>query len=195
MEEVIRPGYTRVTDILRPWNNLEGIPKDILERKRIIGVKVHDAIRTYYDGFPVDALQSDVGTYFDSFLEWQNDVKAIAVKTEERYYDDVLKITGCVDALLRFPEEDQLVMLDWKTSASYTKKMGVTWALQGCFYHYLMMQNDIPNVSTKFIFLQLSPEGKYPKVREFEYTSEMMAACCSAVQMHNLYNPSKEEKC
>ncbi len=195
MEEEIKPGYTRVTEILKPWNNFDGIPKDILEAKRQIGVKVHDAIRTYYDGFPVEPLQSDVGPYFDSFLEWQNATKGRTgrIAPETRFYDDSLMITGSPDAILRIPDRDNLVMVDWKTSASYTKKMGTTWSLQGTFYHHLLLYNEVPNVDTVFWFIQLDPHGKMPKVREFEYTTEGMTSCIAALHMHKLYNPREEK--
>ena len=40
----IREGYLRVSQILKPLSNFDGIEKDVLERKADIGTAVHKAI-------------------------------------------------------------------------------------------------------------------------------------------------------
>jgi len=186
--EVIKPGYTRVTDILRPWSKFDGIPQEILDRKCAIGTEVHHAIHMHNEGFVPD-LSPEAQPYFDSYLEWESASRVHCVVNEMRYYDDAKQITGCIDALARFPNEEGLVMCDWKTTAYCTPDIGITWHLQGTFYHYLIEQNKVENVSNRFLFVQLKKDGKLPKVKEFEYTTEMMYKCDCALVMHRLYNP------
>lgn len=189
LPESIKPGYARISDILRPWINFEKIPPEVLEHKRIIGTQVHEAIYLYNECLPQMCFSSDAEGYFDSYLEWTSDSKAKIIQSEQRLYDDQLKITGKYDSLVKFPDEDEYVMVDWKTSSSFTRETGITWHLQGTFYHYLLQYNDVPNISNRFLFIQLDPKGKRPKVREFEYTVEMIGNCMAALQVYRLYNP------
>lgn len=191
MSHEIKDGYTRVTEILKPWNDFGGIPVEILENKRQIGVELHEAIDLHNSCIPCD-VREEVQPYFDSYLEWQSASGAKVVANENRYYDDVLKITGQIDVLLKYPESNELVMCDWKTTHTLTPKGRVSWELQGTFYHYLMRQNDVPNIGSKFIFVQLNNKGKMPKTFEFEYTTDNMAICHSALVVYRKYNPLKE---
>lgn len=187
-EEEIKEEYTRVTDILRPWNNFDKIPPEILENKKNIGTEVHDAIFLYNQAVPIMPLRSDVGGYFESFLLWIESSHARVMQSEERLYDDYLKITGKFDGLVKFPDEDDKVMVDWKTSATYTKDIALSWALQGTFYHYLMRKNDFRNISNRFLFIQLDPHGKLPHVREFEFSTELMGVCNAALVCYRHYH-------
>jgi len=191
MDEQIRPGYTRVTEILAPWNDFKGIPEDVLENKRCIGVKVHDAISLYLECVPV-IVDDNAAGYFDSFRQFMMDSKASVELMERRYYDDRLKITGQIDALVKFKEDDELIIVDWKTTASYTKRIGLTWALQGVLYHYLLEQNGVSNLSDRIIFYQLNKEGRPPHAREFRYTTELMGIAAAMLECYRYFNPLEE---
>lgn len=187
-EETIRLGYTRVTDILGPWNNFEAIPKDVLKNKCRIGSEVHYAIDMYNKCIPYSYEGDGVG-YYNSFLCWTEEFRASAVESEVRYYDDEFKITGGIDAILKIPHEDRLVVADWKTCASYNKKMATSWSMQGAFYHYLLEKNDIANISNRFLYVQLDPDGKMPKIREFNYTTALMNEAATLLAAYRIYNP------
>jgi hypothetical protein len=191
VEDIIKDGYARVSDILRPWNDFSNVPEEILARKQRIGTDVHEAIYLHNECMPMiyTTLREDAGGYFVSFLEWSNLTGARVVFSEVRLYDEVFKITGKYDALVRFPDEDCLVMVDWKTSSSYNKDMGNNWALQGGFYHYLMKQNDLPNISERFLFVQLDAKGGLPKVREFHFDTNLMSDCMAHIQCYRYHNP------
>jgi hypothetical protein len=193
MDEEIKPGYTRITEILSPWNNFEGIPKDVLENKRCIGVRVHEYINLYLECIPVTVDEEAEG-YFESFRTFMVESEASVRKTEERYYDDVLKITGQVDALVKFKAEDELIVVDWKTSASYNRKTGRSWAIQGVLYHYLLEQNGVDNLSDKIIFLQLDKGGGLPHARRFQYSSKMMARAMAVLEAYRHFNPVNQEE-
>jgi hypothetical protein len=197
MEEEIKEGYTRVTDILGKYSGFDDAPEYVKERaqiKGIIGEKTHEAIKMYYDCIPIGPLDDDVQPYFDSFLLWNQDKKPVPMYLEERYYDDHLKITGKIDAVMHIGNRDELILVDWKTTCYFTKKTSISWLCQGVFYIHLLEYNLIPNVSNDFIFLQLSGKGEYPKERKFTYTADHMSDCMALLQGHRKFNPLKEEK-
>ena len=119
MEE-IKKGYTRVSEIVSVPGMFDMIPPDVLENKVRIGTNVHEAIHMDFLGFVPDLAEDEKG-YYDSYLEWKGMAKVTTAMSEDRFYDDALMITGAIDGLLRFPYEDNLVAVDWKTSATCTK--------------------------------------------------------------------------
>jgi len=192
--DVIKEGYTRVTEILRPYSGFDNAPEFVKEKaahKAMIGSLVHDAIHMHYECIPFYPLEEECGGYYDSFQQWESHTGAWARGMENRYYDDVLKITGQIDALMKFPDEDSLIMVDWKTSSSWNKKMETSWSLQGTFYHHLLIENNLSNISERFLFIQLDPNGKMPQIREFTYTAEEMGNCMAALQIYRRFNPLK----
>lgn len=187
-EEEINPKYIRVTEILSPLSDFSMVPEQVLENKTRIGTEVHNAIELYLSGFPY-LLSDDAKSYFESFLHWHEDsnVRVVTNFLEERYYDDELMITGKIDALVRFPDDELLTMCDWKTTASCTVDIKRSWELQGTFYHYLLKKNEVQNINDRFLFIQLSKEGKKPRIREFEFTESNMKACRDAVKYFRHY--------
>jgi hypothetical protein len=186
----IKPGYTRVSDILKPWTNFDNIPPEILERKRKIGEEVHEAIHMFNCCIPV-TYEGEGISYFESALNWMQKFKVMidVDHSETRLYDDELMITGKIDALVKFPHEDEMVMVDWKTSASANKKTKLLWQLQGTLYHYLLMKNDYPNLSDRFLFIQLDSDSGLPKIHEFTYSSDVMNVAASLIAAHRYFNP------
>jgi len=189
MEDIIKEGYARVSDIMRPWEDFSMIPKDILERKTRIGNDVHEAIYLHNECIPSIALREEAGGYFLSFLRWTKFTGARIPFSEIRLYDEVFRLTGKYDALVRMPNEDGLILVDWKTVATCTKEMNRNWALRGGLYQYLMRQNDLPNISERFMYIQLDPHGELPKVREYHFSSELMSDCLAHIQSYRYHNP------
>ena len=179
----IKEGYDRVSDIVSVPGMFDMIPLEVLENKARIGTNVHEAIHMDFLGFVSDLAEDEKG-YYDSFLEWKTMTKTSVSMSEDRFYDDNLMITGAIDGLLRFPHEDNLVAVDWKTSATCTKAISDTWRAQGGFYHYLLEQNHVPNVSNRYLFVQLNPKGKLPKVKEFLFTQDIMNECLSLLHKY-----------
>jgi ATP-dependent exoDNAse (exonuclease V) beta subunit len=189
MEEVILPGYTRVTEILRTWNDFSKILPEVLEHKRQIGERVHDAIDQHNRDLIVDPY-FEGREYFNSFLLWLATTGATVVQSEKRMYDDYFMITGKIDALVQFPHEDKLILVDWKTSASCDKKTALSWQMQGTLYHYLLTKNHTSDdVSDKFLFVKLSDEGALPRLKEFSFEPRNMAYSASAIETYRYFNP------
>jgi hypothetical protein len=196
-KEVIKEGYTRVTEVLHPFSGFDNAPEFVKERaahKADVGTAVHEAIHMHYECVPIEPLDEEAQGYFASFLLWDKDVGPGIDRMEERYYDPFLKITGQIDALMAIPGKENSVIIDWKTSSSWNKKMETSWILQGTFYHHLLEVNCIPKLGDDIWFVQLSPDGHYPKVRKFVYSPQDMADCMAALQIYRRFNPIKEGK-
>lgn len=186
--ETIKPGYTRVSDILKAWENWDAIPQETLERKQKIGTEVHEAIHMHNCCLPV-MVSPEAEPYFESFLKWKETTGAIITKSEERLYCDEVHITGCPDAIVKMPYEDLPMLVDWKTSSSFTKPMARIWALKGIFYLMLLKYNGVVSLNTRYIFVQLDPDGKRPHVREFFYSEKMLTSAIEALNTYRYFNP------
>jgi hypothetical protein len=186
VEETIREGYVRVSEILNQWSLTSNIPREMLERKGEIGTKVHDTIRDFIECIPTVLSEEEGGHYYRSFLEWYAKEKPTFQQTEERYYDDELKITGRIDNVMTLPgkkelnmDKKELVLVDWKCSHSPNN---IIWNMQANFYMYLLERNGYafkPGKS-KAIFVKLDKTGELPKVYTFPYTEASIQACKGA---------------
>lgn len=192
MEDIIKPGYTRISEVLRPMHNFDHIPPEILENKRQIGEELHEAIYLYNECIPIASLREEVVPYFDSFLLWMKGTNAKIISNEKRLYDEGLKITGKYDSIVKMPYDDDLILVDWKTTASYNADVSEVWAMQGTFYHHLVAMHEVPMISNKILFVQLSPKGKAPRVREFQYSLDLMAKCRMALKYYRFYNKEQD---
>lgn len=179
----MKDGYTRVSDILSQWNRFAHIPKHIVARKAELGTKVHEYIQMWAcDAF--FASDDEVMGYLNSYIAWEKMVHPKMVRMEERYYCDELMITGQCDAVVQFPYSDELVIIDYKTSASIDDKF---WRMQGAFYHYLVSNSGL-KISPRYLFLQLDKNGKMPKVREYEFSEKMWGYCMAALTSYRYLN-------
>ncbi|MBE3085172.1 MAG: PD-(D/E)XK nuclease family protein [Bacteroidetes bacterium] len=181
--EDIKKGYTRVSNIVGQWNKFDKIDKDVLANKCAIGTRVHEAIDADCKGayLPLDEPDS---LYFESYEKWKNQTAFSIVKNEERYYCDSLMITGKPDAIIKMPNEEGLVVIDYKTCISEYKK---DWQLQGCFYHYLASKNGI-ELSPRMLFIKLDKTGELPKVYEYTYTKQLWQICVCAYNCYRYNN-------
>ena len=188
----IKSGYTRVTEILSQWDKFSMIDPVVLERKKQIGTNVHQAIVDFNNALPVILTDEEGGKYFQSFLLLFRKERFSINNPEFRLYDEDLMITGAIDALIQLPNKEDLIMVDWKTSAT---KDAIAWEMQAVFYLYLLRKNEVKNVSNKCWFVKLNKLGDLPSVSQFEYSEDVMDDCRAAVKtyrrMENWINKRK----
>lgn len=157
-EEFIKPGYTRVSEILRIFNDFSGIDPYILENAKHRGNRVHEAIDEYIKtAMIVTELEDQDKPYFESFMSWYESSPGIEkeiVHNEVRLYDDKRMITGKMDGILK--RAGKLILIDWKTSASAND---LSWPLQAALYVQLIRKNKLCDISDTVIFLQLDRYG------------------------------------
>jgi hypothetical protein len=179
---MIKPGYIRVSQILGQWDRFGGINEEVLKKKCALGTEVHDAIKAHHQDVALPVAGGE--GYFESFDNWFT-ASGVTIHTfAERMYCDKLKLTGEIDAIVRFSGSDELVIVDWKTSSASDD---LYWKLQGQFYHYLCTVNEI-KVGPRFLFIKLDKQGKLPKVREYQVSSSLMNICISAYTCYKYLN-------
>jgi hypothetical protein len=154
----MKPGYLRVTEILRPFSGIDAVPSDILAAANERGSRVHALCQGIIDGV-IEGL-SDVPDpykgYVDSFLQWQEG-KGFLQNPGRMYCDDHM-ITGECDGILK----DERIF-DLKTSQKESK----TWKYQGAAYA-LLMKNYKDQV-----FVILDKSGGSPKEFTYRYNDHI----------------------
>lgn len=188
MTEIL-PGYTRVSEFLSmiPTLSTDGkwgfpmqqIDEGVLERKRELGSSVHAAIKAHIDKEFYPSSDKEQG-YLDSFIKWQETVDLTCHETERRFYYEPMKITGCVDMLAKLNPNGIFHLIDFKCTVNQDK---VKWPIQAAFYHFLAEVNGI-KLDKSCFFVQLDPNGDYPKVWEYVITKELTSV---ALSLYNVY--------
>lgn len=188
MEELDQK-WIRVSSILAmiPTKDAEGkwgypmqdIDQDILQRKADLGSSVHAAIAAHCkDEFmPVNAKEEG---FLESYLKWEKEMKLNPISAEKRFYNEAMKLTGCVDMFGSFGQEDKCYLIDFKCTVSPD---AVKWPIQGALYH-LLTRTELIDVEKTTLFVQLDPKGDLPKVHEYTITDKLMTA---AISWYNAY--------
>ena len=162
---MIKPGYTRITDIIADREALSKIPKENLENARLRGTRVDELAKAYTLGLPAIAEREDDAGFFESFKLFAEN-KLDSLVGGVRQYDDVLLLTGEPDFI--YQENGLNVLLDIKCTA----KESVTWKLQAAGYDYLLEQNGI--LIDRIEFARLKKDGTKPVVYTYDKSHRPM---------------------
>ncbi len=166
--------YARVSSVIKPYSDYDFDSCPFSKRKAIIGTDVHQAISDdIMEDFPSPSVEGL--PYFESYEAWKEVLNPIFINSEERYFDDTLRITGQVDCIIRIGSE--ILLVDFKTSTSESP----TWEMQAHLYHYLITASGKP-ISDRMLFVKLSPYGKIPQVFCYQFSSNILAKCKTAVE-------------
>jgi hypothetical protein len=174
-----RSQYVRVSEVLSCLQNFSHIPEKILHAKQLLGSNVHAAINDSILGeFPIVDIR-ELG-YFQSFEKWRDIANPVFVASEERYYDDLKMLTGQIDALIKFHQEEECILIDFKTSVQESP----IWRLQGHLYYHLLCQNFSCRISKRILFVKLDRHGDIPKIHEYKIDSTTLKYCLSLVDSY-----------
>lgn len=154
----IKKGYTRVTEIISWLSAFWQVDPDLLDKRCLEGSQVHEAILADMLG-DFYVLSGELQGFYRSYEKWKEIVNFELIEAEKRYYEDELKITGKIDALVKIGGKTYI--LDFKTSKTASLK---TWQLQGAFYKRLVGEGIEPYV----FFVQLKRDGSLPKVHKVD---------------------------
>jgi len=171
--------YARVSDILKPFSDFSHIDEAVLRNKTDIGTQVHNAISDDINGsFPSPGKRGS--GYFQSYQFWRLTLNPTFIQSEQRYFDDKKKLTGCIDALVKIPGDPLPILVDFKTSA---QESPITWPMQGHLYHYLLEESGI-RVGKRFLFVKLDKLGSLPTVFEYKFDKNTHAKCMDAIDFY-----------
>lgn len=171
--------YSRVSSILGyfyPYKS--SVPKKKIEHKRIIGSSIHLAIEKIVTDDLPEITKHD-RPYFRSFLQWQEAIQPIFSHCEQRIFDEDLKITGRIDALVIISGERLPILLDFKCIDIEME----SWKYQAHFYKLLLNRAGF-STGNRMLFLGLSGKGKIAKGYNYDYNPRIEARC---IQMAKEY--------
>lgn len=155
----IKPGYTRISEIVRRYSGYDNVPKYVLDAACHRGTMVHDLISATMSGVGFPEIPEYIMGYYESFEKWFSTQNACTFLMPERWYDDETMLTGECDCLMQ--QDGKTTLIDFKTSAQENK----AWMLQAGGYLFLSKKCGI-NVD-KVSFFRLSKFGK--EILETEY--------------------------
>ncbi len=163
MNSEIKPGFTRVTDVLSPFSGLNKINPEILKNAAERGTLVHEIIEGIEQGFDKEDVPETALGYIESYEKWATGKNFLPAP--KRFYETEMMITGLVDAI--YKDGDDLVLVDYKTPARESK----TWSLQGSAYSCMCKRHGF-NIK-RIEFVKLDKTGKPPKVYVYMEDMEM----------------------
>lgn len=169
--------YARVSEVLSPFTSFDHIDPKVLRRKAELGTAVHEAIHDFLIGeAPIVPMEGQ--GYFDSFLAWNNALKPEFLEMEQRYYSDELRLTGMMDALIKMPYSNEIMLVDYKTSV---QESPTVWPMQGCLYRKLLALNG-KKTADRVLFLRLHKEGDLPRPHIYYHNAYEELKCLEAVK-------------
>lgn len=167
--------YARVSEILSGSPSIAECQQ--FSPKARIGLETHAAIHEEICG-RTPRLTSHCQGYFASFQKWHLAQGPMWLCSEQRYFDDELMITGCLDATYTsaHDSDSSIVVVDFKTSF----RPSPSWINQLHFYHYLLKQNGVQQPIRMFA-IQLHPKGHAPILHECQYSDQVWTECLKAI--------------
>jgi len=150
--DIIKPGYTRISEIISRYSGYDKIPPDILQAACDRGTAVHEIIDAIISGIGYPEIPDNLRGYIESFYGWYADRISMEFTMPDRWYADAAMITGKCDCLIKLPN-GFTTLVDFKTSA----KLNKTWKIQGGGYHFLADCNNV--VINEIEFVKLDKSG------------------------------------
>ncbi len=155
-------------------NQLKGVPNRRRDDAAMIGTLAHSAVRNYLEfGTEPDMLDSGYVDAAKKFL-WEKGLQPRRFEQELANFD--LGYAGTADLLCR-NQEDELIVVDWKTgNRIYPKHAAQIVALMNCT-HYLtkeMGSADLPHCSGGFIVHLTEAGGFTPYRIKLDHAALMM---------------------
>lgn len=158
---------------------IQKIDAGVLQRKATLGTSVHQAIASHVKNEFYVLTDKEEG-YFNSYLKWEKSIKLCCNQVEKRLFYQAMNLTGCIDMIGKINPDGLDRIIDFKCTVSPDHKK---WPLQGAFYELLARVNGITFDRT-CLFVQLDPNGGFPKVYEYEITKDLTA---TAISLYNTY--------
>lgn len=169
----------RVTEIISPWSDFSDIPEATLQYAADRGSRVHEYCARIARGEFVMSVDADCAPYVDSFRRWFDSQVLEVLLVEERLEDPGFGYTGQIDLLIQAKSDRLIWLVDLKAPVISYKQ----WSMQIAAYRHLVeIKGFLPERTGS---LQLSPEGKTPKMKWYQDSATDFNAFLSALSVHN----------
>jgi hypothetical protein len=123
--------YPSVTDVLNTFVSFDRVPRDVLERKRLIGRATHACIELHATGnLDPESIDPAVQPYFDSWLKLLETKPLRVLEAEKIVYSKAHRYAGRLDLVVQFMDDGDPWLLDVKSC----DRMPVSTSLQTAAY-------------------------------------------------------------
>lgn len=166
----VLPSVSQITGTIAP---LVGIPLDVLDAKRDLGVAVHLATQYYDEGdLDRDALPKPVIPYLEAYILFREITGFLPTHIEYRVYSEDYGFAGTLDRVGTFTKfksgrNGRPCVIDLKS----TYRLAPIYGVQTALYEYAFTGRAINNRLRRFA-LQLKPGGIY-RLEEFRDPSDL----------------------
>lgn len=161
-----------VTSILEPLIDFSRVPREVLERKRDLGSRVHEACHYWdEDDLEMESVEADVEPYLEAWRRFRAETQCEILACEQRVYEPAMRYAGTLDRVIVYRGFKWLV--DLKTAFSTPHSAGPQTAA------YLRALRD-PSVTHRAALL-LRADGAY----KFDHLTDPndMAAFMACLQI------------
>lgn len=150
------PGVTRA---LEQIDELDGIPRDVLEAAGRFGRHVHLACHLFNQGvLDEEALDAPLVPYLKGYKTFLKDTGAVVLESERKVYHPTLKYAGTLDLTAIWGKSPLAALVDIKSSVLIPRSVGPQTA--GYREAYLS-ENPKHRLSKTRYCLHLRPDGNY----------------------------------
>lgn len=184
-DEGIPSGYTRVTDVFKPFTKFDLVDEEILASRSRIGNMAHHYAEMYSLKLLIDSMPLVVKPYFLSFKKWFDEYVEKVVACEMRVNSQSLLLSGKIDLIVKLKgdNENTFSLIDEKIGTSFSP----TWRLQTAAYRMLFREEIGLNISRR-LTLRLQADGSMPLLNEMtnhEYDELNFLKC---LDLHRFFN-------
>lgn len=182
-----------VTQVLRLLNDFSGIPPGVLEKARLRGGDVHDAIELIEaDDLDPNTVSDEIAPFLEQYRKFKMTCLPVFSICEGLVFDDGLRIAGTLDLFGTIVRNGVGPVEPWLIDVKTPVEVSRTWALQTWAYLRAALRNGIRQRHTGMIFtippetrrgvLHLRPDGW--KLVEHEPTFDDEIVWQSACNIH-----------
>lgn len=112
-----------VTQVLAPLEILDGIPQAVLERARVRGQHIHEAMALLVrDDLDWSSLDPDLMPYIEGGKRFLEESGAVVIASEMRVACPLIRCAGTLDLLAHWRDADSLI--DFKATATVPATVG-----------------------------------------------------------------------
>jgi hypothetical protein len=182
-DTTIPEGYTRVTDILKPFSKLDQIDPVTLKKAADRGTRVHKFCTLYALHMLIVDVDEDCKGYFESFKNWfDSTVEGISVRPQ-RINSPTLMISGEYDLIVKLKGDDGVTLVDLKTPATHSK----TWQLQTAAYK-MLIEDEICLPVDRRAVVQLKKDGsRITFIEHLDHNNDKQLFL-NALSLHRFFN-------
>jgi len=148
-----------VTEVLRQVDDLEGIPREYLERAAHFGRNVHLACHLYDQGvLDEESLDPALRPYLAGWRAFLEAAGCKVLESELPVYDPQLRVAGTLDKIVSWKVSAEPVEIDIKSSSMVPRSVGPQTAMYRKAY---LAERPGAKLSKKRYAVHLLGDGKY----------------------------------